>query len=485
MDLRGPKGQENLSMLADFYEFTMGNGYMENGLADQIVYYDMFFRRIPDEGGYAIVAGLEQVIHYMENLHFTEEDIEFLRSKGIFGEPFLEYLQNFEFSCDVWAVPEGTPVFPQEPLVVVRGPAIQAQLLETMVLLTINHQTLIATKASRIVRSAQGRAVVEFGSRRAQGFASANFGARAAYIGGCAGTANTLADLDYGVPAAGTMAHSWVQMFETEKKAFEAYAKVYPDSCFLLVDTYNTLKEGIPHAIEVFNEVLLPQGYRPKGIRIDSGDMAYLSKKARAMLDEAGFEDVGIMLSGGLDEYTIEALLLQGAQVDSFGVGERLITSRSEPVFGGVYKLTTVEVDGERVPKIKISENVEKITTPEFKQVYRFFDKSTHKAFADVVTLHDEVIDESKPYELFHPIHTWKRKTITNFDAKPLLVPIYEKGKLVYELPSLQEIRDYSQRELDGFWEEIKRMDSPHMYVVDLSKELWSIKNRLLSGQGR
>lgn len=471
----------NLTMLADFYEFTMGNGYVENGMENQIVYYDMFFRRVPDDGGFAILAGLHQVIDYLSNLRFTEEDIEFLRSKNMFGERFLNYLSNFKFECDVWAIPEGTPVFPQEPLVIVRGPAPQAQLLETMILLTINHQTLIATKANRIVRAAKGRPVVEFGSRRAQGFASANYGARASYIGGCLGTANTLADRDYGVPAAGTMAHSWVQMFPSEIDAFRAYARVYPDSCFLLVDTYNVLKSGLPNAIKVFNEELLPKGYRPKGIRIDSGDMAYLTKAARKVLDEAGFEDCGIMISGGLDEYVIENLLLQGACVNSFGVGERLITSQSEPIFGGVYKLTALEKDGKMVPTIKISENVEKITTPGFKQVHRFFDKNTNKALADVVTLFDEVIDESKPYELFHPIHTWKRKTITNYYTKPLLVQVFKNGERIYDSPSLLDIRNHTANSLDGFWEEIKRIENPHSYVVDLSEKLWKVKNNLLS----
>ncbi len=473
---------KNLTMLADFYEFTMGNGFVENGLKDQIVYFDMFFRKIPDEGGFSITAGLEQVINYLTHLNFTDEDIAFLRSKGMFSEDYLEYLRNFEFECDVWAIPEGTPVFPQEPLIIVRGPAPQAQLLETMILLTINHQSLIATKANRIVRSAKGRAVTEFGSRRAQGYASANYGARASYIGGCIGTANTLAERDFGVPALGTMAHSWVQMFPTELEAFQAYARVYPDNCFLLVDTYNTLKSGIPNAIKVFNEEIVPRGFRPKGIRIDSGDMAYLSKEARKMLDAAGFEDCSIMVSGGLDEHTIENLLLQGAQVDSFGVGERLITSKSEPVFGGVYKLVAIQGDdGELKPTIKISNNVAKITTPGFKQVYRFFDKETDKAIGDVITLADEEIDESKPYTLFHPIHTWKRKTVENFYVKKLLVPIFEKGKLVYDPPELDDIRDFAADNLDHFWEEFKRMESPHTYIVDLSQDLWDLKNKMLT----
>ena len=398
----------------------------------------------------------------------------------MFSEDFLEYLENFEFTCDVWAIPEGTPIFPQLPLVIVRGPIIQAQLIETMVLLTINHQSLIATKANRMVRAAEGRAVVEFGSRRAHSYDSANLGARAAYIGGCAGTANTLTGKDFNIPVAGTMAHSWVQMFPTEYDAFKAYAETYPDNCYLLVDTYNTLKQGVPNAIKVFNEVLLPMGHRPKGIRLDSGDIAYLSKQARKMLDEAGFEDCTIMASSGLDEDTIEALIKQGADVDSFGVGERLITSRSEPVFGGVYKLVAAQYNGELIPKIKVSENVAKITTPGFKQAYRLFDRDTNKAIADVITLHDEVIDDSSDYEIFHPVYTWKRKTVSNFYAKPLLVQIFDKGKLVYDLPDIEDIKSYCKKQVDTLWDEVLRFDKPHEYIVDLSPDLWEIKNRLL-----
>lgn len=477
--------KRNLTMLADFYEFTMANGYLENNMEDQIGYFDMFFRSIPDDGGFAIMAGVDQLIEYLRNLKFTNEDIEYFKSKKIFGEKFLDYLRDFQFTCDVWAIPEGTPIFPQEPLVIVRGPVVQAQLVETMVLLTINHQSLIATKANRITRAAAGRAVIEFGSRRAQGYEGAILGARAAYIGGCVGTANTIVDRDFDVPAMGTMAHSWVQMFPTELDAFRAYARTYPDNCFLLVDTYNTLKEGIPNAIKVFNEEVVSKGFRPKGIRIDSGDMAYLSKEARKLLDEAGFSDCKIMASSGLDEYIIRELIMQGAQIDSFGVGERLITAKSQPIFGGVYKLTTVEIDGEIIPKLKISENVGKITTPGFKQVYRLFDRNTNKAVADIITLHDEVIDDSKNYTIFHPFYTWKKKTIRNFVAKKLLVPIFEKGNLVYDSPDVHAIKEYCEEQVGNLWEEVKRFEKPHEYIVDLSQDLWEIKDNLLKKHSR
>ena len=467
-------------MVSDFYQLTMANGYFEHGMGDQIVYFDLFFRRIPECGGFAIMAGLEQVIDYLKNLKFTEEDIEFLRSKGCFSEGFLEYLRNFEFACDVWAVPEGTPVFPMEPLITVRGPAIQAQYIETMMLLLINHQSLIATKANRIVRAADGRAVMEFGSRRAQGTAAATYGARAAYIGGCSGTACTSVDRDMGIPALGTMAHSWVQMFDSEEEAFRKYAEIYPDNCTLLVDTYSVLTSGVPNAIKVFNEVVVPKGFRPKGIRIDSGDIAYLSKQARKMLDEAGFADCGIVASNSLDEYIITDILRQGAEITSFGVGERLITAKSEPVFGGVYKLAAVEENGEIVPKIKVSENVEKITNPGFKRVWRFFNKETGKAVADVIALADEAIDSSTPYEIFHPEYIWKRKLLTNFEAKPLQVPVFVKGKCVYESPTVQEIRAYCKAQIDTLWDEMLRFEHPHKYYVDLSQKLWDEKQALL-----
>ena len=481
MDNTNWKSKENLSMLADFYEFTMANGYLKNNMGDKIAYFDMFFRSVPDDGGFAIMAGLEQLIEYLQNLTFTEEDIEYFASKEMFSDEFLDYLRNFEFTCDVWAIPEGTPIFPQEPLVIVRGPVIQAQLVETMLLLTINHQSLIATKTNRIVRAAEGRAVMEFGSRRAQGADGATLGARASYIGGCIGTANTICDRDFGIPALGTMAHSWVQMFPNEYEAFKAYAETYPDKCVLLVDTYNTLKSGVPTAIKVFDEILTPMGYRPAGIRLDSGDLAYLSKEARKILDEAGYEDCPIVASSSLDEYVIRDLIDQGAAIDSFGVGERLITAKSNPVFGGVYKLTSVEEDGKIVNKIKVSENVGKITTPGFKQVYRFFDKDSNKALADVITLHDEVIDESKPYRIFHPIHTWKQKTLTNFYAKKLLVRIFDQGKLVYDCPDIEDIRDFTAKQVELMWDELKRFIKPYKYHVDLSEKLWDVKNSLLN----
>jgi len=470
----------NLTMLTDFYEFTMTNGFFNEGYKDKIAYFDMFFRSIPDKGGFAVMAGVEQVIEYIKDLKFGEEEIEYLRSKNIFSQGFLKYLEEFEFCCDVWAVPEGTPVFPGEPIVVVRGPVIQAQFLETMILLTINHQSLIATKANRIVRAAEGRAVMEFGSRRAQGYNAAILGARAAYIGGCVGTACVLADMEYGVPALGTMAHSWIQLFDDEYDAFLAYAKNYPDNCTLLVDTYNVLKSGIPNAIKVFNDYLVPNGYRPKGVRIDSGDITYLSKKCRKMLDDAGFPDCKIVASNSLDEYIIRDMLIQGAEIDLFGVGESLITSKSAPVFGGVYKLVAVEGEnGEILPRIKISENVAKITTPGFKQVYRLYSKENSAAIADVITLADEVIEGEK-YEIFDPEHTWKKKTVTDFYARPLLKPVFEKGKLVYENPELDVLKEYCRMEVEGLWEEVKRFENPHQYYVDMSKKLWQMKHDLL-----
>jgi len=472
--------EKNLTMLTDFYEFTMAHGYFEKGIGDRRAYFDMFYRRVPDNGGYAIMAGVEQLIEYFRNLHFTEEDIEYLRGRKCFSEAFLDYLRNFKFECDVWAVPEGTPVFPGEPLVTVAGPMIQAQFVETMVLLTVNHQTLIATKASRITRAAKGRTVLEFGSRRAQGYDGAIYGARAAYIGGCNGTACALADRDYKIPAGGTMAHSWVQMFDTEYEAFRAYADIYPDNCIFLVDTYNVLKSGVPNAIKVAKE-MAEKGQRAKGIRLDSGDIAYLSIRAREMLDEAGFTDMQIMASNSLDEFLVRDLIQQGARVDSFGIGERLITSKSEPVFGGVYKLVAVEnEDGELIPKIKVSENVEKITTPHFKQVYRFFDNSTGKALADVMTIHDEVIDASQPYALFHPIYTWKRRVVTNYTVRPLRVQLFKNGDCVYNCPSIDKIRKYCLSEVDTLWDQIKRFENPQTYFVDLSQKLWDCKHQLL-----
>ncbi len=470
----------NLTLLTDFYELTMANGYFENGMADTICYFDMFFRRVPDDGGFAIMCGLEQVISYMKELRFRDDDIDYLRSKGIFSEQFLEYLRNFKFECDVWAVPEGTPIFPREPIVTVRGPAIQAQFVETMVLLCINHQSLIATKANRIVRAAAGRPVMEFGSRRAQGGDGAIYGARAAYIGGCCGTACTISDKEMQTPALGTMAHSWIQMFDTELEAFRAYARCYPNGTTLLVDTYNVLKSGVPNAITVFKE-MRERGEKPAGIRIDSGDIAYLSIKAREMLDAEGFTDVKIVASNSLDEYIIRDLIRQGAKLDSFGVGERMITASSEPVFGGVYKLAAVEKDGEIIPKIKLSENAGKITTPDFKELWRFYDNVSGKALADVVTCADEVIDDTKPYEIFDPDHPYKKKLLMNFTARKLRERIFEKGECVYSSPSAGQIKEYCAQQIDTLWDEVKRFEYPHEYYVDLSKKLWDKKNQLLN----
>ena len=480
-----PNKALNMTMLCDFYELTMGNGYLEHGMQDRITYFDVFFRSVPDDGGYAIAAGLEQIIDYIENLHFTDEDIAYLRSRKLFSEAFLDYLKNFRFTGDIWAVPEGTPVFPREPLITVRAPAIQAQLVETYLLLQINHQSLIATKASRICRAAQGRTVLEFGSRRAQGADGAILGARAAYIGGCAGTACTISDEVYGVYAGGTMAHSWVQMFDSELDAFRAYCQTYPDNATLLVDTYNSLQSGVPNAIRAFNEVLRPKGITHCGIRFDSGDIAYLTKKARKMLDDAGWPDCKITVSNALDERLIAGLLRQGAQIDSFGVGERLITARSEPVFGCVYKLVAVEdKDGNVVPKIKISENVGKITTPHFKKLYRFYGRDTGKAIADYLCVYDETVDDSDKMTIFDPEATWKRKEVYHFEARELLVPIFKNGELVYKQPSLEEIRAYCAAQVDTLWDEVKRFDNPHRYYVDLSQKLYDIKQELLTKNG-
>lgn len=477
------KDQRNLTMLCDFYELTMANGYLENGLGDKEVVFDLFFRRIPDNNGFAIMAGVESMTDYLKNLRFTKEDIEYLRSKNIFSDRFLEYLENFKFTCSVWAIPEGTPIFPQEPLVTVKGNVMQAQLIETMLLLTINHQSLIATKANRIVRAADGRPVLEFGSRRAHCYDSAILGARSAIIGGCVGTACTIADRYYGINATGTMAHSWIQLFADEYEAFKAYAQVYPDNCILLVDTYNVLKSGVPNAIRVAKEVLEPKGYRLKGIRIDSGDLAYLSKEARKMLDKAGLTDCKITVSNSLDEYLIRELLMQGSKIDSFGVGENLITSKNDPVFGGVYKLSAVKNDdGVFEPRIKVSENIEKITNPGFKQVWRLYDKETGYAIADVITLREEEIDDTRPYEIFDPVHTWKRKTIKNFTAKKLQAEIFRDGECVYKSPSLAEITKYCKDQIENtLWDEVKRFENPHKYYVDLSPKLWKIKNDLLN----
>ena len=466
----------NLTMLTDFYEITMANGYFEKGIGNRVAYFDMFFRRIPDDGGFAIVAGLEQVIHYLQNMKFEEEDLDYLRGRGKFSEEFLQYLRDFEFQCDVWAIPEGTPIFPGEPVVTVRGPVIQAQFIETVLLLIVNHQSLIATKANRIVRAAKGRTIMEFGTRRAHGPSSAIYGARAAYIGGCIGTSCTIADTQFKIPALGTMAHSWVQMFDNEYDSFKAFAELYPENCTLLVDTYNVLKSGVPNAIKVFQEI------KPKamGIRIDSGDVTYLTKRARIMLDEAGFSDCKIIISNSFDEHLIRDVINQGAKIDSFGVGERLITARSEPVFGGVYKMVAIEKQGKIIPKIKISENIEKITNPGFKTLFRLYDRDSRKAIADVITLDHENIPSGSDYEIFDPQFIWKRKIVSNFEAKNLRVPIFKRGRLIYKLPSIEEVRGYCKNQISTLWDEILRFENPHEYYVDLSKELWDLKNGLI-----
>ena len=471
----------NLTMLCDFYELTMAYGYFKEGNKDRITYFDVFYRQCPDGGGFSIAAGLEQIIDYIQELRFEPEDIAYLRERNLFSEEFLEYLANFKFTGDIWAVPEGTPIFPREPILTVRAPAIEAQLIETFLLLSINHQSLIATKANRVVRAAEGRTVLEFGSRRAQGADAAILGARAAYIGGCNGTACTISDQLFGVKAGGTMAHAWVQMHDSEYEAFKTYAQLYPNNCTLLVDTYNTLKSGVPNAIRVFDEVLKPLGITKCGIRLDSGDMTYLSKKARQMLDEAGWTGCQISVSNSLDEYIIQDILRQGAKIDLFGVGERLITAKSEPVFGGVYKLVAVEQDdGTVLPKIKISENVGKITTPHYKKLYRLFGNDTGKAIADYLCVYDEKVDDSQDLEIFDPDATWKRKTVYNFTAKELQVPVFRNGELVYKCPTLEEVRRYCLEQVDTLWEEVKRFDNPQTYFVDLSQKLWDVKYGLL-----
>lgn len=469
----------DLALLTEGYELTMADGFMGAGMKDTIAYFDLFFRRVPDNGGFAIAAGLSKVIDYLEHLHFREEDIKYLKSKGISDE-LASYLKDFKFTCDVWAIPEGTPIFPNEPIIKVRGPIIEAQLIETMLLLSINQQSLIATKANRLVRAAHGTAVAEFGTRRAQGVDEAVYGARAAYIGGCVATSGVIPEKEFGIPSVNTMIHSWVQLFDSEYDAFCEYARRHPDDCTLVVDTYDTIRSGIPNAIKAFDDVLAPLGKRPKSVRIDSGDITYLSKRVRKMLDVAGYPDCDIMASNSLDEHLISDMVSQGAKVDCFIVGERLITSASSPLFGGVYKLSAIEKDGKTVPKINLSENVRKITIPSSKQVYRLIDKDSGKAIADVLTLDDEIIDETKPYVLFDPDFTWKRKEIENFVTRKLLVPIFEGGKKVYEEPSLKEIREYCLRQTDTLWDEVKRFENPHKYYVDLSKNLWAERNSLI-----
>ena len=470
---------KNCFLMTELYELTMANGLYMSGKADEIAYFDLFFRKVPDNGGFAIFSGLSRIVELIKNIKFSESDLEYLSSIGL-CDGFVNYLRNFKFQCDIWSVPEGTPVFPNEPVIKVRGPILQAQLIETLLLVCMNHQSLIATKANRLVRAAKGTAVAEFGTRRSIGYDSAFYGSRAAYIGGCIGTSGVVQGKEFGIPTMNAMIHSWVQMFDSEYDAFCEYAKQYPDDCSLVVDTYDTIRSGVPNAIKAFDDILKPMGKRPVSIRVDSGDITYLSKKARKMLDEAGYPDCNITASNSLDEHIINDMLLQGAKVDCFVVGERLINSASSPIFSGVYKLSAVEKNGEIIPKINLSENVSKITTPHSKMLYRLFDCDTGKAIADVLTLENEKIDDSKPYMLFDPDFTWKRKEVENFVARKLLVPIFKAGECVFSEPSVDEIRDYCSEQIDNLWEEVKRFENPHTYYVDLSEELWRIRKDLI-----
>lgn len=469
----------NLTMLTDLYQLTMMYGYYRRGMSEKTAVFDLFFRKAPDGGAYAIAAGLEQAIEYINNLCFDEEDISYLRSLKLFDEGFFDILKDFSFTGEIYAVPEGTVVFPFEPLLRVKAPIMQAQLLETALLNLINHQTLIATKASRVVYAAEGNSVLEFGLRRAQGPDAGIYGARAAIIGGCSSTSNVLTGEMYGIPVKGTHAHSWVMSFDSELEAFRAYAKVFPESCLLLVDTFDTLRSGVPNAITVFEE-LRSSGYKPVGIRLDSGDLAYLSKKARSMLDAAGFPEAKIFASGDIDEWLIRDMKLQGARIDVWGVGTKLITSEGCSALGGVYKLSAELTDGKVIPKIKVSDNVEKITNPGCKKLSRLYDKSTGKAIADLIMLDDETIDDSRSLTIFHPVDTWKRMYLTNFRAKELMVPVYIDGQQVYQLPSLLEIQAYAKEELNTFWDETKRLINPQSYKVDLSQKLYDLKKALL-----
>lgn len=466
-------------LLFDFYEILQATGFLANGIDETIVWFDMLFRPSNDIGGFCIMSGLRQLTDYVNRLSFSEEDLAFLSEKGMNAE-FIEYLRNFKFSCDIWAIPEGTPVFANEPIIKVRGPVIQAQLLESIILLSVTHQSLIATKANRITRAAGGRAVIEFGARNAHGIGAAVNSSRSAYIGGATATTNVLASKQYGIPLFGSMSHTWIQMFDSEYDAFAAYASQYPDDCVLLIDTYDTMDKGLPDAIRVFDEILAPIGKRPKGVRINSGDLAYLSKKIRRVLNESGYPDCDIYASNALDEYIIRDMLQNGARIDSFIVGEKLFSSTANPVTAGVYKLSAIQKDGEIIPKIQISENVAKITTPCPKLVWRLFDNETGKAIADVLTTEDEDLSLCKEYELFDPDYTWKRKTVTDFVARQLLVQLYKEGSPVYEFPSTEETRNYCAEQIDTLWEEVVRFEYPHNYYVDLSQKLWNIKQKMI-----
>jgi nicotinate phosphoribosyltransferase len=468
-----------LSMLTDFYEFSMAYAYFKENRHEQIAYFDMFVRRLPDQGGYLIFNGLHRLVEVISSFAFNDDQIDYLRSKNVFDEEFLSYLKNIKLSVDIWSVPDGTVVFNNQPLVTVRGNVIEAQLIETILLLCVNYPTLVTTKASRIVNAAQGRAVIEFGARRAQGFDAAIEGARCAVIAGAAATSNTLAGYQHGLNISGTIAHSYIQTHNSEYDAFLSYAKINPDNCILLVDTYDTLKSGVVNAIKVAHDYLLPNGYRLKAIRLDSGDLSYLSKRARKMLDEAGLDDCKIIASNSLDENLIDDLITQQAQIDIFGVGENLITSKTTPVLGGVYKLVAQEIGEEIVPRIKISDNLEKITNPGFKKVVRFIDKETQKALGDCVMLADEVVPLDE-YTLFDPIAPWKRKTITDYDYQILQVPVFVNGHLVYDVPTVNQTKDYCKLQMETMWDEVKRLAFPHKYYVDLSQKLWDLKNEMI-----
>lgn len=467
------------AFFADCSCFSTAEGLLYAGMQNKTAVYDMFFRELPDKGGFAVMAGLGQLIEELKNISFSEEELSELKRLG-FSEKLTDYLRDFKFECDVYACPEGTPVFPNEPIVKVSGPVIQAQLIETILLNTVNHQTLIATKANRIVRAAQGRRVYEMGARRAQGTYSAVDGARAAYIGGVAGTSLYNASSEYGIPSFNAMSHGWVQLFGSEYEAFCAYLEEHGEDGMLLVDTYDTLESGVVNAVKAFSSVLVPKGLRPAGIIIDSGDMTYLSKRARRILDEAGFPDCDIYVSNSLDEILIKDMLSQGAKIDGFIVGEKLITSASSPVLDGVYKLCETRENGETKPCIMVGNNVSKITTPCAKKVWRLFDMETGKAIADVLTLEKESIENDKTYSLFDPDFTWKRKTVDNFVARELLVPVFSGGECVYELPSLEKTRAYCSEQVSTLWEEVTRFENPHRYYVDFSGELWGIKQSLI-----
>lgn len=473
---------DNIALLTDFYEFSMAYTYFKEGKHEDIAYFDMFVRTIPDQGGYLLFNGLDRFIDIVSNFKYSEEDIQFLRNTKSFDEDFLLYMQNLRLSIDVWSIEEGTPVFANEPLVTIRGSIIQAQLIETILLVCINFPTLVTTKASRIVYASKGRAVLEFGARRAQGFDAAIEGARDAVIAGCTGTSNTMAGKLYNIPISGTLAHSYIQLHDTEYNAFLNYAKIQPNNAILLVDTYDTLNSGVPNAIKIAQEYLIPNGYRLKGIRLDSGDLAYLSKKARIMLDEAGLKDCKIIASNSLDEFIIDDLILQGAEIDIFGVGENLITSRSTPVLGGIYKVVAYEKGDEIIPTIKLSENIEKITNPGFKKLIRFYDKTSHKALGDLVCLADEIIPLDS-YELFDPLFPWKRKIIDNYTYRQLQIPIFVNGNLVYKRKTSLETKAYCQQELTTLWEEVRRLRNPHVYYVDLSEKLWNLKQELIKAK--